>query len=102
MRHRGGVPNFGPPLARRTDPETSHAAARSMVEEAGVQRERILERLRDSQGLTNDEIDAIFGWRTGTASRRVVELVRAGLVERTELTRPTSAGRAAIVHRAKR
>lgn len=90
---------FPAPKARRTDPETSHAAAASMGDAAGIQRAAILAALVGVDGLTNDELDAAHGWRTGTASRRTVELLRAGQVIRGPDTRLTEGGRAALVYR---
>jgi hypothetical protein len=73
--------DFRRPVARATDPDTSHAAAVSMDTAAGVQRQQILR--------------ALAG---GTANRRLVELRRAGLVERVGKTR-TASGRHAWSYR---
>lgn len=94
---------IGPrPRARRTDPSTSHQAAESVVESAAVQRAAILRVLKKSpKGLTNDELDTFFGWRTGTASRRTSELYEAGEIQRREGDeRPTATGRPAQINRA--
>jgi hypothetical protein len=92
---------YGLPLfARRTDPATSHDAAASMEESASAQRQAILDELESlgEKGATNDEMDVLLGWRTGTTSRRMVELIRIGLVVRTSLKRDTASGRGAFVH----
>lgn len=86
------------PRARRTDPRTSHLAAQSMVERANTHRARILEALAEGP-LTGDELDQRFGWRAATACRRLKELVDAGLIERCQELRFTSAGRPAHLYR---
>jgi predicted HTH transcriptional regulator len=90
------------PRARRTDPSTSHAAAESLGESPKFQREQILRVLRKSPaGLTNDQLDEQFQWRTGTASRRTAELLAAGAIERREGDeRKTATGRMAQINRA--
>lgn len=87
-----------PPVARKTDPDTSKAAAASMREAATAQRARILDILEAHGPLTNDEVDALCGWRTGTTSRRMTELLRTFQVVRLDATRRTEAGRAAHLH----
>jgi len=87
------------PRARRTDPVTSHMAARSMREPAHHQRERIVA-LLTSQCLTHDAIDDRLGWPHPTAARRMKELVRAGLVEVCGEAE-TASGRKAHTYRAK-
>jgi predicted transcriptional regulator len=100
-------PSLGPlfdptePRARTSDPVTSHAAAASMLEAADVQRAILVNLLRAHGPMTADELDALAGWRVTTSGRRLGELERLGRVERTEATRPTSSGRAALVWRAR-
>ncbi len=81
--HTEGLPLFAEPapVARNTDPDTSHKAADSMREAAAVQRAQIMQQLyaAGSVGLTADEIDERQGWRPTTAGRRLGELVRMGL-----------------------
>jgi type II secretory pathway predicted ATPase ExeA len=84
------------PLARATDPETSHRAARDAAGRAGAQRRQVLQVLTLAP-RTNDEIDVYMGWRVGTAGRRTGELVKLGLIERTATTRQTRTGSAAFV-----
>ncbi len=88
------------PRARTADPATSHEAAASITDGARAGQYRLILALlaEHPAGLTNDQIDLALSWRTGTASRRVAELVGAG-VERCTETRPTSTGRGAHVHR---
>lgn len=98
--HVDDLPLFMPaPLARHSDPATSHAAARRV--HAQAQRRILLRTLLSYwplAGATNDELDATLGWRVGTASRRMTELCRAGLAERLATTRPTRTGADAFIH----
>ena len=88
------------PRARTSDPVTSHQAARSMRAAAQAQRDQIMGTLRERpDGLTNDELDQLYGWRAGTASRRTTELLAAGLIARDGTERQTRTGRAALVNR---
>ena len=87
------------PAARHTDPETSHAAAESMGLAAGKQRSDVLAALADGPA-TAAELDQRLDWPWTTANRRMKELERLGLVERTGETRPTPRGRSAEVWQA--
>ncbi len=84
----------GTPRARTTDVDTSHAAAASITDVAGVQRLRILQELEGGP-LTADELDERIGWRVTTAGRRLSELLEATAVRRLETTRKTRSGRLA-------
>lgn len=78
---RDAMPLFA--AARRTDPGTSHEAARS-VEESGAasdQRARCLLAVRAHPGSTAAEIAAILGMERHAPSRRLPELRAAGLVK---------------------
>lgn len=101
------------PVARVTDPATSHAAAASMREGATAQRDRILALLSERGlnalgiiGATANEIDRAFGWRDGTAGRRLSEMDKVlgwaepllRLSSRKGITRPTESGRPAQVY----
>jgi hypothetical protein len=106
--HTEGLPLFQEPapVARKSDPDTSHKAADSMREAAAVQRAQIMQQLyaAGSVGLTADEVDERQGWRPTTAGRRLVELVRMGLAslrydaDLEPVTRATRSGRAAQVY----
>ena len=85
------------PLARVTDPETSHLAAANARERAKAQRAQILEALK-TRSMTNDQLDEHFGWREGTASRRTVELLRSGDLFRPGNKRKTRTGEMALVN----
>jgi|GEM_PF-3994483 len=92
------LPLFAPsPAARLTNPETSHAAAQSMREQARVQRASIVACLRQYGPQTADELDARLNWRPTTAGRRMAELAKLGTVRTNGETRPTRSGRAAEV-----
>ena len=83
------------PGARRTDPETSHLAAASMVGKIEAQQERILSRLQVFGPMTADQVDELIGWRETTAGRRLPELAEMGSVRRLETTGITRSGRQA-------
>lgn len=110
------TPSFGSaPVARSTDPETSHEAAASAEPSAASIRARVLDVLTDAaaDGLTDEEIGEAFanlGWPgtpSGIRTRRK-ELTRTtgrGLsaeppaVEDSGERRKTKAGRSTIVWR---
>lgn len=117
-RHIITLPYHPEPLSRDTDPRTSMAAAASMRSAAHTQRVAIVELLhaRGAYGATANEVDTHYGWRDGTAGRRMRELRELGKVEvLTEriparhappgeefdpvvpVTRPTTSGRQAEV-----
>lgn len=89
------------PVARRTDPGTSWAAANSVTRVRASQW-RIYIILLDSDGLTDEELIravASGGWQmsdSGVRSRRS-ELVHLGWVHDTGTRRLTAAGRHTIV-----
>ena len=84
---------FDLPQARRTDPDTSHEAALSMVGPAGKQRRKIIDLLYvERSGLNAGEIDKALDWPVSTAGRRLHELKTAGLVTKNGGTRPTPVG----------
>jgi predicted ArsR family transcriptional regulator len=87
------------PTARRTDPDTSHQAAASMVHIAGLQAREVLEALRRYGSMTYTEIASLAGLEPHAVGRRLSELRRLELVERLSETRVTPSGRAAHVYR---
>lgn len=93
---------FDPPRARSTDPLTSHLAARDASRNAETNRAKALRLLRDAGnlGLTDFELAELTGIAQTSIGVRRGELVKAGLVERTALRRPSPSGSAAIVWRA--
>lgn len=85
--------------ARKTDPPTSHAAARQ-VDSFGSEHERlILEALAAGPG-NKDEIAARCGLHEQQVIRRIHSLVRRGKVSDTGITRSTASGRMATVWKA--
>jgi hypothetical protein len=81
-----------------TDPN-SQAAARSVEHCAADMRAAVLSEIRSAgQGATCDEVEIATGMPHQTASARVVELRRAGLIRRTGERRPTRSGRNAWVY----
>lgn len=75
-----GLGLFDLPRARRSDPETSHQAAASMVDEAQRQKAELrawLDRQGPNGAIAN-EADLAHDWDDGTAGRRFGELVREG------------------------
>ncbi len=94
-------PDLFTPLARHSDPETSHAAAQSMRRGASVQREQIVNALRAYGPLNHWELDNLLGWQHPTAARRMKELVDARRVIKTSRTSATGSGRQATVYEAR-
>ena len=82
-------PDFGPlftqPTARATDPKTSHDAAKRASGSAGQHRAAIVEALGlGPAGQT--EIARRTGLTVAAVSKRLCELRRAGVIERTGRT----------------
>jgi len=98
---RAGAPL--PARARRTDPLTSHAAARSMKPDAlSKQRTAVLNVVRALYGTPYDGATAwdcarSIGAQQSVMARRLLDLEELGYVRRTTRTRPGSSGRALIV-----
>lgn len=93
---------FGQPLpaARRMDPSTSHAAARSIdVDSLRRSQFRVLRLLMDApHGMTHEQMrHHIFGWSDSRIRTACSELVARGLVRDSGRTEPTKYGRKAIV-----
>jgi len=83
------------PRARRTDPETSHEAARGAQKAAASQRRHIVQALIVNGPMTGDGLDAFFEWPNATANRRLPELQEAKAVKMLETTVKTRRGRRA-------
>lgn len=78
--------------------DTSEEAARSQEPNVGTKQLTILEEFRShSEGLTDDELEGLTGWRHQTVSARRRELVLGGLVRDTGERRLTSSNRSATV-----
>ena len=88
------------PLFRRAGRATSKAAAERVSEFGGEHERLILQAL--SQGPAHkDSIAERCGLTEQQVVRRLRAMERAGLVQRTNETRPTASGRQATVWRAK-
>lgn len=88
------------PLARRTDPATSHLAAATLDDKAR-QRRLVLAVLRTYGPMTDEALVNHLSTISPSGARtRRSELVRAGLVQDTGDRLPTSSGRKAIVWQA--
>lgn len=87
--------------ARASDPQTSTDAAESMRSAAEIQKRHIYDALVCWGPATADECDHRLGWRPTTAGRRMKDLIRDGLVERTDDKRLTRSGRWSHVYRVK-
>lgn len=82
--------------ARRSDPETSHEAARRAGEFAGHHHARILAALAQD-ARTIYELAHSTGIDHVAVARRMKELEDAGLVVRTSLRRNSPSGRPCVV-----
>ena len=87
-----------PPAARCRDPETSHAAARSMRRAADMHAHVILGALQAIGRGTYTDIAARSGLEPVQVNRRLPELRAVGLVRRLPQTAPTPSGRLAHVY----
>lgn len=89
------------PVARRTDPETSHLAAKDAQPKAGTHRALALRTLTEHpEGLTDFDLARLTGVPQTSIGVRRKELVRAGLVVATDERRKAPSGSLAIVWRA--
>lgn len=86
-------------LARTTDPDTSHAAARSASVKGPNQRTIVWQTLNQLSEATDYEIAQATGLLRSSAGKRRQELVELGLVEATSKRRLTDTGSTAIVWR---
>jgi hypothetical protein len=92
---------FASPVARRSDPDTSHLAAALARGNAPRHRDLALKALRAAPaGLTDFELSEATGVPQTSIGVRRHELVKVGLVERTDTYRPSPSGARAIVWRA--
>ena len=89
-------------LARRSDPSTSHAAARR-VEASGQlvrQKDRVLAALRTRPDVTSAELADLMGTDRYMPARRLADLERDGLAEKTGQRICRAHGGAAVTWRA--
>lgn len=88
------------PRARRLDPETSHQAARAAKALAAEHDRLIVTWLQSHpEGGNKDEISLGLNGRLDPTQvcRRFAGLEESGQIVRTDITRPTKSGRAAVV-----
>ncbi len=83
-----------PPLARRTDPATSHQAAAAARELQSLHRDVIVACLRRHGPMGKDGIAARTRLDGVAVARRLTEMQRLGLVRLTGGTVQSTAGRA--------
>jgi predicted ArsR family transcriptional regulator len=88
------------PLARRTDPATSHEAARMASEFAGTHCERIHTALIQCGPMDPEQIGAMLGMEPYSTRKRLNDLKKAGQAETTGELVPTMSGRHQRVWRA--
>lgn len=93
--------SFPPPMARQTDPDTSHAAAADATINASAGRLAAL-RVLYHRSSTDFELASATGWQQTSIGKRRGECVAAGLVEKLMLNgavvrRETPSGSMAIV-----
>lgn len=89
------------PVARTTDPPTSHQAAAHAATKAGTMRALALRALVQAgeYGLTDFELARVTDSQQTSIGKRRGELVRMGYVEATGTTRPAPSGLPAMVWR---
>lgn len=85
--------------ARRDAPRTSHEAAWRIAPHVPAQAGQVLAHLAalGEDGATNEEMSLALGLRMSSTTARCRGLVLDGLVRDSGRTRPTSAGRNAVV-----
>lgn len=83
-------------LTGRDHPDTSRAAAAGALKSTATNRRRVLEALA-VEPMTDEEVQTALGMPPNTQRPRRVELADMGLVEPSEVRRPTTTGAVAIV-----
>lgn len=80
--------------------DTSKAAAESMKSTAGIIRERVYRRVKesDTDGITCDALEVALGLSHQTCSARVNELRNAGRIIDSGRRKATRSGRKAVVY----
>lgn len=84
------------PLARNSDPETSHQAGRSMELIIGNQHQKIISTLERGIPFAAEQIEKIIGF---SVWRRMNELEKAGIIEKTGEQHKNNSGRMANKYR---
>ena len=70
-----------PPVARRSDPETSHEAAKDASFHASEGRILAMRALHEHGPMTDYELEASTGWQKNSIGKRRLDCQRAGMVE---------------------
>ena len=86
-------------LVRPTDPDTSHAAARTASRRGPNQRLRVWRALIEAGDATDYELSVATGILRSSAAKRRQELVELGYVVETPFRRKTDTGSNAVVWR---
>lgn len=95
------MPTGSHPMARNTDPATSHIAAAMACEFTGTHREIVLAALKKHGPMTVDQIAARTRLNSQQTNKRLPELQRLGQAVPVEgHLRPSSSGRPERVWRA--
>ena len=71
----------GNPVARKTDPETAHAAARSVTEKAPADRQKVIQALTEHGKGSDFDLEKWTGVIATSIGVRRGELVKMGVVE---------------------
>ena len=88
------------PAARSSDPETAKKAGALHPIKRGTDRAlALLCHSRNPYGLTDFELASQMGRQQTSAGKRRLELMRAGWIEETSMTRTAPSGSAATVYR---
>ena len=96
------IDDLARPVARNTDPDTSHAAARYTEPRANTNRALALRVLAEHPGgLTDFELAALTGLQQTSIGKRRGELRDGGFVEDSGERRASPSGAQAIVWKAK-
>lgn len=94
------VDEFLGSLARKRDPQTSHAAAARVGEFTGLHEARIVLALKDHGPMTVAEIARETGLQEQQTNKRCSDLEHKGAISTTGATRPGPSGRQQRVWRA--
>jgi predicted HTH transcriptional regulator len=72
------------PLARSTDPSTSHAAAKAVTEsgQRDSQKAKVLRALQNNPRMTSQELAGVGGFDRYMVARRLPDLERDGMVRK--------------------
>ena len=103
QKHETVELNWSPPLARNTDPETSHEAAEDVSFRASAHRLLAMQALDRYGALTDYELAARTGLQQNSIGKRRKDCQDAGMVERlldadgNSIKRPAPSGSMSLV-----